>query len=390
MQNTQVKPTIRPSNPHFSSGPCAKRPGWDIGVLSDADLGRSHRSKAPKSKLTRVINESRELLGIPEDYRIAIVPASDTGAVEMALWSLLGPVGIDVLAWESFGTGWVSDIIGELKLQDVRVFEAPYGQLVDLEQVDSDRDCVFTWNGTTSGVRVVNGDWISDKRKGLTICDATSAVFAMDIPWKKLDVVTWSWQKVLGGEAQHGMLVISPRTAERLVSYEPLWPMPKIFRLTKNGKINEEIFNGSTINTPSMLCVEDQLDALSWARSIGGLPALISRCDKNLNILSEWVSKSDWVEFLAEEKNCRSSTSVCLKIIDPWFRNLSEEKRAKAASSIASLLESEKVAYDINAYRSAPPGLRIWAGATVESENLKALVPWLDWAYLEVKSDFQD
>ncbi|MCH2548541.1 MAG: phosphoserine transaminase [Alphaproteobacteria bacterium] len=390
MQNTLIKPTIRPSNPHFSSGPCAKRPGWNVGVLSNADLGRSHRSKVPKSKLIRVIDESREILGIPEDYRIAIVPASDTGAVEMALWSLLGPLGVDVLAWESFGSGWVSDIVRELNLQDVRVFEAPYGQLVDLELVDFDRDCVFTWNGTTSGVRIANGDWISDKRKGLTICDATSAVFAMDIPWKKLDVVTWSWQKVLGGEAQHGMLVISPRTAERLVSYEPLWPMPKIFRLTKNGKINEEIFNGSTINTPSMLCVEDQLDALSWARSIGGLPALISRCDKNLNILSEWVSKSDWVEFLAEEKNCRSSTSVCLKIIDPWFRNLSEEKRAKAASSIASLLESEKVAYDINAYRSAPPGLRIWAGATVESENLKALVPWLDWAYLEVKSDFQD
>jgi phosphoserine aminotransferase len=386
---TISKPGTRPANPHFSSGPCAKRPGWDVTVLSDAALGRSHRAKDPKAKLVRVIEESREILGIPDDYRIAIVPASDTGAVEMALWSLLGPRGVDVLAWESFGSGWVSDIVKQLNLPDVRVLEAPYGQLVDLGQTDPDRDCVFTWNGTTSGVRVADGDWIAGDRAGLTICDATSAVFAMDLPWQKLDVVTWSWQKVLGGEAQHGMLVLSPRAVERLESYTPPWPMPKIFRLTKGGKLSEEIFTGSTINTPSMLCVEDQLDALAWAQSVGGLPALIARSEDNCRVLADWVAASDWAEFLAEDPANRSFTSVCLKIVDPWFTELSEAERAATSKAVASLLEAEGVAYDINAYRDAPPGLRIWAGATIERDNLVALTPWLDWAYATVKSQSQ-
>ena len=383
------KPDTRPANPQFSSGPCAKRPGWDVSVLSDAALGRSHRAKDPKAKLVRVIDESRAILGIPNDYRIAIVPASDTGAVEMALWSLLGPRGVDVLAWESFGSGWVTDIVKQLNLPDVRVLEAPYGQLVDLDQNDTDRDCVFTWNGTTSGVRVADGDWIADDRAGLTICDATSAVFAMDLPWSKLDAVTWSWQKVMGGEAQHGMLVLSPRAVERLESHTPPWPMPKIFRLTKGGKLSEDIFTGSTINTPSMLCVEDQLDALAWAQDIGGLSALIARSEGNFRVLAQWVSDSDWAEFLAEEPAHRSCTSVCLKVIDPWFTELTEAERAATSKAVASLLEAEGVAYDIGAYRDAPPGLRIWAGATIEQENLVALTPWLDWAYATVKAQSQ-
>ena len=358
-------------------------------MLSDAALGRSHRAKDPKAKLVRVIEESRDILGIPADYRIGIVPASDTGAVEMALWSLLGARGVDVLAWESFGSGWVTDIVKQLKLDDVRILEAPYGRLVDLAQTDSGRDCVFTWNGTTSGVRVADGDWIADDRGGLTICDATSAVFAMDLPWQKLDAVTWSWQKVLGGEAQHGMLVLSPRAVERLESYVPPWPLPKIFRLTKGGKINEDIFTGSTINTPSMLCVEDQLDALAWSRDIGGLPALIARSEANSQVLTEWVAASDWAGFLAEEPATRSCTSVCLKIIDPWFTGLPEADRAATSKAVASLLEAEGVAYDINAYRDAPPGLRIWAGATIEKNNIAALAPWLDWAYATVKSQSQ-
>ncbi len=380
------KPDVRPANPYFSSGPCAKRPGWAPSVLADAALGRSHRAKDPKAKLVRVIEESRDILGIPADYRVGIVPASDTGAVELALWSLLGARGVDVLAWESFGAGWVTDIVKQLKLDNVRVLEAPYGWLVDLAQSDPTRDCVFTWNGTTSGVRVADGDWIADDRAGLTICDATSAVFAMDLPWPKLDVVTWSWQKVLGGEAQHGMLALSPRAVERLESYAPPWPLPKIFRLTKGGKLNEEIFTGSTINTPSMLCVEDQLDALAWARGIGGLPALIARSEANARVLADWVAASEWADFLAEEPATRSCTSVCLKIVDPWFTALPEAERAATSKAVASLLEAEGVAYDINAYRDAPPGLRIWAGATVERENIAALTPWLDWAYATVKA----
>lgn len=389
MIRTPPKPGVRPANPLFSSGPCAKRPGWAPSVLSDAALGRSHRAKDPKAKLVRVIGESREILGIPDDYRIAIVPASDTGAVEMALWSLLGPRGVDVLAWESFGNGWVTDIVKQLKLDDVRILEAPYGQLVDLGQTDPGRDCVFTWNGTTSGVRVADGAWIADDRAGLTICDATSAVFAMDLPWRKLDAVTWSWQKVLGGEAQHGMLVLSPRAVERLETYVPPWPLPKIFRLTKGGKLDEEIFAGSTINTPSMLCVEDQLDALAWAQSVGGLPALIARSEQNSQVLTDWVAASDWADFLAEEPATRSCTSVCLKIVDPWFTGLPETDRAATSKAVASLLEAEGVAYDINAYRDAPPGLRIWTGATIEKENVAALTPWLDWAYATVKSQSQ-
>ena len=322
------------------------------------------------------------------DYRVAIVPASDTGAVEMALWSLLGPRGVDVLAWESFGSGWVTDIVKQLKLDDVRVLEAPYGQLVDLSQTDAARDCVFTWNGTTSGVRVVDGDWIADDRAGLTICDATSAVFAMDLPWSRLDAVTWSWQKVMGGEAQHGMLVLSPRAVERLESYTPPWPMPKLFRLTKAGKLSEEIFTGATINTPSMLCVEDQLDALAWAQRIGGLPALIARAEANCQVLADWVGATDWVDFLAEDPAQRSCTSVCLKIVDPWFTALSDGDRAASAKAVASLLDAEGVAYDIGAYRDAPPGLRIWAGATIEADNVAVLTPWLDWAYATVKSQF--
>ncbi len=389
MTSTLSKPDVRPANPLFSSGPCAKRPGWAPSVLSEAALGRSHRAKDPKAKLVRVIEESREILGIPDDYRIGIVPASDTGAVEMALWSLLGPRGVDVLAWESFGSGWVTDIVKQLKLDDVRVLEAPYGQLVDLGQTDPARDCVFTWNGTTSGVRVADGDWIADNRAGLTICDATSAVFAMDLPWQKLDVVTWSWQKVLGGEAQHGMLVLSPRAVERLESYAPPWPLPKIFRLTKGGKLNEEIFTGSTINTPSMLCVEDQLDALAWARDIGGLPALIERSEGNYRVIADWISATDWADFLAEEPATRSCTSVCVKIVDPWFTELADADRAATSKAVASLLEQEGVAYDINGYRDAPPGLRIWTGATIDKENVEALTPWLDWAYATVKSQIR-
>ena len=379
------RPAVRPQNPHFSSGPCAKRPGWSPGVLADACLGRSHRSKAGKAKLAEVIERSRAILGVPADYRIAIVPASDTGAVEMALWSLLGPRGVDVLAWESFGSGWVTDVTKQLKLEDVRVLKADYGALPDLSQVDFTRDVVFAWNGTTSGVRVPNGDWIAADRQGLTICDATSAVFAMDLPWDRLDVVTYSWQKVLGGEAQHGMLILSPRAIERLESYQPSWPLPKIFRLTKGGKLIEGIFKGETINTPSMLCVEDALDSLRWAEGEGGLAGLTGRSEANLAVLETWVDETPWVSFLAEDKATRSSTSVCLKIVDPWFAALGETARADAAKRIAALLEQEGAAFDVGAYRDAPPGLRIWAGATVQTSDLRALTPWLDWAYAEVK-----
>ena len=379
------RPAVRPKNPNFSSGPCAKRPGWSPGVLADACLGRSHRSKAGKAKLAEVLERSRAILGVPVDYRIAIVPASDTGAVEMALWSLLGARGVDVLAWESFGSGWVTDVTKQLKLQDVRALKADYGALPGLSQVEFTRDVVFTWNGTTSGVRVPNGDWIAPDRQGLTICDATSAVFAMDLPWERLVVVTYSWQKVLGGEAQHGMLILSPRAVERLESHRPSWPLPKIFRLTKAGKLIEGIFKGDTINTPSMLCVEDALDSLRWAENEGGLAALTGRSEANLAVLESWVEETPWVSFLAEDKAIRSSTSVCLKMVDPWFAALDETAQADAAKRIASLLEQEGAAFDIAGYRDAPPGLRIWAGATVQTSDLRALTPWLDWAYAEVK-----
>ena len=368
------KPSVRPINGCFSSGPCAKRPGWSLQGLADAALGRSHRSSAGKAKLTEVIERSRALLGIPADYRVGIVPASDTGAVEMALWSLLGPRGVDVLAWESFGETWANDISVELKLPDVRLFEAPYGSLPDLSQASPERDIVFAWNGTTSGVRVADASWIADDRQGLTICDATSAAFGMALPWDKLDVTTWSWQKALGGEAQHGMIALSPRAVQRLESHRPSWPVPKIFRLTQDGKLSEGIFKGETINTPSLLAVEDHLDALKWAERIGGLPALIARAEANLDAIEGWVTRSPWVAFLAENKAERSCTSVCLKVVDP----------AVAPKKLAALLEAERVAFDIDAYRHAPPGLRIWAGATVETNDLHALFPWLDWARARV------
>ncbi len=380
-----AKPATRPHSPHFSSGPCAKRPGWTLALLADAALGRSHRSKLGKAKLGELIDRTRAILGIPHDYRIGIVPASDTGAVEMVLWSMLGARGIDVLSWESFGAGWVNDITKQLKLKDVRTFDAPYGQLPDLKQPAMDRDIVFTWNGTTSGVRVPNGNWISDKREGLTICDATSAAFAMELPWSKLDVVTWSWQKVLGGEAQHGMVVLSPRAVERLQTYTPAWPLPKIFRMTQGGKLIEGIFKGDTINTPSMLCVEDQLDALKWSERVGGLQGLIGRSNANLAAIEKWVARAGWAGFLAQDKAIRSNTSVCLTITDPDVLTLDAEARAGVSKKIVSLLEAEKVAYDIDAYRDAPPGLRIWAGATIETRDLEALFPWLDWAYAQAK-----
>jgi phosphoserine aminotransferase len=380
-----MKPSLRPQSPHFSSGPCAKRPGWSLAALQAACLGRSHRSTAGKAKLREVLDRSRALLGIPDDYRIAIVPASDTGAVELALWSLLGVRGVDLLAWESFGEGWVTDTAKQLKLSDARIFRAAYGDLPDLAAVDFGRDVVFTWNGTTSGVRVPDGNWIRSDRQGLTICDATSAAFAMDLPWPKLDVVTYSWQKVLGGEAAHGMLVLSPRAVARLESYTPAWPLPKLFRLTSKGKLNEAIFKGETINTPSMLCVEDAIDGLRWAESIGGLPALIRRAEENTASLAAWVERTPWIRFLAASPRIRSPTSVCLTFTDADFAALPREAQAELVKKFAFLLEKEGVAYDIAGHRDAPPGLRIWAGATVERSDVEALLPWLDWAYAELR-----
>lgn len=383
-----TKPADRPANPNFSSGPCAKRPGWSTDALAGALVGRSHRAKEGKARLKEVIDRSRAILGIPDDYRIGIVPASDTGAVEMALWSLLGPRGVDMVYWESFGKEWVTDVTKQLKLPDVRTFEAPYGALPDLSQVDTKtRDVVFTWNGTTSGVRVPNGDWIADDREGLMICDATSAVFAMPMPWDKLDVVTWSWQKVLGGEAAHGMIVLSPRAAERLQTHTPTWPMPKIFRMAKGGKLIEGIFSGETINTPSMIAVEDQIDALKWSEEVGGLPGLVSRTQANLEELEDWVARTPWVAFLAEDPATRSSTSICLTVVADWFTALSDDAKAAAAKKIVSLLDKEGVAFDIGAYRDAPAGLRIWGGATVEASDVAALCPWLEWAYATVAAE---
>lgn len=381
-----MTPAVRPSNPRFSSGPCAKRPGWSLDALSGASLGRSHRSKDGKAKLSEVIERSRSILGIPADYRIGIVPASDTGAVEMAMWSLLGARGVDMLAWESFGKGWITDVAKQLKLDDVRNLEAGYGEIVDLSQVDCDRDVVFTWNGTTSGARVPNGDWIPADRAGLTICDATSAVFAMDLPFDKLDVVTWSWQKVLGGEGAHGMIVLSPRAVERLESYTPSWPLPKIFRLTKGGKLIEGIFKGETINTPSMLCVEDALDSLRWAESVGGLSGLMARSEDNLKAVTEWVAKSDWVDFLVSDSSIRSATSICLKFVDPWFLSLGADDQAAVAKAVARQVEDADAGYDLGGYRDAPPGLRLWGGSTVEVSDMRALLPWLGWAFEQVKS----
>ena len=383
---TVARPAERPRNPCFSSGPCAKRPGWTLDALAGAYLGRSHRARGGKAKLQEVIARSRSVLGLPGDYRLGIVPASDTGAVEMAMWSLLGARGVDMLAWESFGKGWVADAAKQLKLDDIRIIEADYGKLPDLGLVEPARDVVFTWNGTTSGVRVPDGDWIDDNRGGLTICDATSAVFAMDLPWPKLDAVTWSWQKALGGEAAHGMLALSPRAVERLESHTPRWPLPKIFRLTKNGKLNEDIFLGATINTPSMLCVEDAIDSLAWAQEVGGLPALIARAEANLETVADWVAGRDWVEFLAEDPATRSCTSICLKIADPWFQALDPGEQVATAKRIAALLADAGAGYDLGSHRDAPPGLRLWGGATVANEDLAALLPWLDWAHGEVRA----
>jgi len=386
MTKTVTPPDVRPNNTHFSSGPCSKRPNWSLEALSDAPLGRSHRAKIGKTKLKQAIDLTRDVLEVPADYRIGIVPASDTGAVEMALWSLLGPRGVDMVAWESFGSGWVSDVVKELKLPDVRKITADYGLLPDLSTIDFDRDVVFTWNGTTSGVRVPNADFIPADRKGLTICDATSAAFAQNLDFAKLDVVTFSWQKVLGGEGAHGMLILSPRAVARLESYKPAWPLPKIFRLTSGGKLNEGIFKGETINTPSMLAVEDYLDALEWARRIGGLDALVARADANFTVIDRFVEKSPWLGHLAAKPQTRSNTSVCLSIVDPAVTALSTEAQAEFAKGIVSALDKQGVAYDIGHYRDAPPGLRIWAGATVEASDLEKLMPWLDWAFAQQKA----
>ena len=381
------RPDKKPLNPRFSSGPTAKRPGWSVDCLSTESLGRSHRAGYPKSRLKSVIDISKAMLGMPDDYLLAIVPASDTGAFEMAMWTMLGARGVDVLSWESFGAGWVTDIKSQLKLEDLREFSAPYGELPDLNAVDSEaRDVVFTWNGTTSGVRIPDADWISADRNGLTFCDATSAAFAMPLDWPKLDVVTWSWQKVLGGEAAHGMLALSPRAVERLETYTPNWPLPKVFRLTKKGKLGLDLFAGSTINTPSMLAVEDQLDALDWAESIGGLSGLVSRSEANLAVISKWVDCTDWVSFLAANPATRSSTSICLTVVDPWFAGKDEDEQRALLKSLTSILEQEDIALDIGGYRDAPPGLRIWGGGTVESADVEALLPWLDWAYANLKN----
>jgi len=384
MANTM--PGSRPANPNFSSGPCAKRPGWSLEALKDAPLGRSHRAKVGKTKLKLAIDLTREVLQVPAGYRIGIVPASDTGAVEMALWSLLGARPVDLLAWESFGEGWVTDVVKQLQLKDTRTLKSGYGELPNLADVNFDHDVVFTWNGTTSGVRVPNADWIKADRKGLTICDATSAAFAQKLDFAKLDVVTFSWQKALGGEAAHGMLILSPRAVERLETYKPAWPMPKIFRMTKGGKLIEGIFEGETINTPSMLCVEDYLDALNWAKSLGGLDALVARADANTKAIADWKAKTPWVDFLATSADIRSNTSVCLKVVDPAIVALPADQQAAFAKQLATLLEKEKVAYDIGAYRDAPPGLRIWCGATVEKADVEKLTAWLDWAFAEAKA----
>jgi phosphoserine aminotransferase len=383
---TAIAPAVRPANARFSSGPCAKRPGWTPTVLRNAALGRSHRAKLTKTKLKLAIDLTREVLGVPADYRIGVTPGSDTGAFEMAMWSMLGERGVDVLAWESFGEGWVSDIVKELKLKDTRTLKAPYGELPDLSKVNFDNDVVFTWNGTTSGVRVPNADWIPTGRKGLTLCDATSAAFAQALDWGKLDVTTFSWQKALGGEAGHGVIILSPRAAARLETYKPPWPMPKVFRLTKGGKLTEGVFEGETINTPSMLCVEDYIDALEWAKSFDGLEALVARADANANAIADWVDRTPWVDFLARVPQTRSNTSVCLKVVDPAIAALSADGQVAFAKALAAFLEKEKVAFDIGSYRDAPAGLRIWCGTTIEVADVKALTGWLDYAFAVEKS----
>ncbi|MGY9045398.1 MAG: phosphoserine transaminase [Candidatus Pelagibacterales bacterium] len=379
------KPTTKPKNPNFSSGPCAKRPGWNIQNLKTDSLGRSHRAKLPKQRLAEVINLSKELLNIPSDYKVGIIAGSDTGAIESAMWSLLGKTGVEVLAWESFGSDWVKDIKEQLKIKNLTIHQSDYGDLPDFQKINFDNDIVFNWNGTTSGVCLPNADWISDNRKGLTICDATSAVFAMDMDWHKLDVITWSWQKVLGGEAAHGMIALSPKALERLSEYQPTWPIPKIFRLANNMKVIEGIFKGETINTPSMLCVEDAIDALNWIQSIGGSKGSIDKSQSNLQVVKTWVESKDWIDFLAKDSSTLSSTSICLKITDPWFLGLSVDQQQLKIKEINSLLDKEQVAFDINAYRTAPPGFRIWGGATVESSDIETLLPWIEWGYQSIK-----
>ena len=382
-----MKPTAMPSSPMFSSGPCAKRPGWSTSLLKSAILGRSHRSAPAKAKLKLLIDKTSSVLGLPNGYKVGIVPASDTGAFEMGMWSLLGARGVDVLVWESFSSDWANDIVNELRLSNCRILDADYGSVPELNEVEFKRDVVFAWNGTTSGARVPNADWIPDDREGLTLCDATSAIFAQDLPWKKLDFITFSWQKVLGGEAGFGMVILGPKAIARLEEYTPKRPIPKIFRLSKNGKINEKLFQGETINTPSMLCVEDALDAIKWIENIGGLDASRKKCDKNLLTLTKWVEESQWADFLVDDEKNRSNTSVCLKITDPWFLGLHDEQQTTIPKLISELLEREGVAFDINGYRDAPPGLRLWTGATVQNQDIIHLLPWLDWAYYEIKSD---
>ena len=379
------KPTTKPKNPNFSSGPCAKRPGWDIKNLKTDSLGRSHRAKLPKQRLAEVINLSKELLNIPSDYKVGIIAGSDTGAIEAAMWSLLGKTGVEVLAWESFGSDWAKDIKEQLKIKNLTIHQSDYGDLPDFQKINFDNDIVFNWNGTTSGVCLPNADWITDNRKGLTICDATSAVFAMEMDWHKLDVTTWSWQKVLGGEAAHGMIALSPKSLERLSEYQPTWPIPKIFKLANNKKVIEGIFKGETINTPSMLCVEDAIDALNWIQSIGGSKGSIDKSQSNLQVVKTWVETKDWIDFLAKDSSTLSSTSICLKITDPWFLGLSVDQQQLKIKEINSLLDKEQVAFDINAYRTAPPGFRIWGGATVESSDIETLLPWIEWGYQSIK-----
>jgi phosphoserine aminotransferase len=388
--NTLQKPDLRPANPNFSSGPCSKRPGWRPEVLANAFLGRSHRHATGKVLLKEVIERTRAVLGIPDDYRIGIVPASDTGAIEMALWSVLGPRGVEVLSWESFGKQWAVDVKSHLKLDDVKLTDAAYGDIPDLSSVDFSRDVIFTWNGTTGGVKVPNGDWIPADREGLSIVDGTSAVFAMDIPWDKVDICTWSWQKAMGGEAAHGMLVLSPRAVARIESYDPPWPLPKLFRMKKGGKLNEEIFEGITINTPSMLCVEDALDGLKWAEGLGGLRALLGRVENNFNTLSAWVEQADWIDFICTDPAARSDTSVVLVVTDPWFQAMDEDAQRDVIKKLTGLLDKEGTAFDIGSHRDAPPGLRIWCGATVEASDLADLGPWLDWAFHTVKSELEE
>ena len=380
------KPSTKPNNPQFSCGPCTKHPGWSLDGLKDAWLGRSHRAAGGKEKLKEVIDRSKAILGIPDDYRVMITPASDTGAFEMAMWNLLGERGVDVMAWESFSGDWLTDIKTQLKLDDVNYYEADYGDIVDLSKIDTDRDVVFAWNGTTSGVRVPNGDWIKYDRKGLTLCDGTSAVFAYDMPWDKLDVVTWSWQKVLGSEAAHGMLVLSPRAVQRLIDYTPSWPLPKIFRIRKGDGVNESAFQGATLNTPSLLATEDCLASLKWIESIGGVSETIKRSEESYKAVEKWVEQSDWIEFLPSDPATYSYTSICLKIVDPWSQSLDESDRQAFVKSMVKMLEAENAGYDVAAYRAAPAGIRLWAGATVEPSDMTFLLPWLDWAFAEAKA----